>query len=412
MMENLFWSFDQADSSENMFVMKGIMRCLLICSDDVEPYASDILTKLAQKLVDVSKNPSRPHFNHYLLESICVLIHGVSKNAKIQIPVFEKILFPIFQEILRTNVAEFMPYVFQVLALTLDLRPVGYGIPEPYANLYNFLLSPVLWESRGNIPALVRLLRSYLKVGCERVSSEQDLMALLGVFQKLVASKLSDGDAFYMLNSLVEYLPYDKLQPYMKNIFILLFTRLQNLKTLKYVKSFIVFTCLFCIKFGAAKLIEIVDNIQNGIFGMLLEKVILTDIDKVSTPMDKKICAIGLVKLLTDNLEPLVTGRYKMYWPLLLESEINLFTQKGTYDEPEEVADTFNFDATFSKLTYAAPENHDPTHVNNAEGFIVSALQTFHASNPGFLSSVVSNLQGDKKANLSQLLNNIGIKVL
>lgn len=36
---------------------------------------------------------------------------------------FEGLLFPPFQAVLSKEVAEFLPYVFQILALLLDLRP-------------------------------------------------------------------------------------------------------------------------------------------------------------------------------------------------------------------------------------------------------------------------------------------------
>ena len=53
--------------------------------------------------------------------------------------------------------SEFMPYVFQILSLMLELH--SSSIPESYLALFPHLLQPVLWERLGNIPPLVRLLQ-------------------------------------------------------------------------------------------------------------------------------------------------------------------------------------------------------------------------------------------------------------
>lgn len=59
------------------------------------------------------------------------------------------------------NVAEFVPYVFQILSMLLELHGPG-QIPEPYLALYPCLLAPVLWERPGNVHPLVRLLRAFI----------------------------------------------------------------------------------------------------------------------------------------------------------------------------------------------------------------------------------------------------------
>lgn len=45
-------------------------------------------------------------------------------------------------------VTEFLPYVFQVLSLLLEIRQDE--IPAPYMELFPLLLAPVLWERNGN----------------------------------------------------------------------------------------------------------------------------------------------------------------------------------------------------------------------------------------------------------------------
>ncbi|POW10229.1 hypothetical protein PSTT_06235 [Puccinia striiformis] len=112
---------------------------------------------------------------------------------------------------------------------------------EPLSDHYNDLLppllTPTLWELRGNVPALVRLLRAYLSAGAPRIVAENRISAMLGVFQKLIGSKLNDVYGFELLEALFEHVPVDALMPYLRNVFLLLLTRLQQSKTDKFTSA-------------------------------------------------------------------------------------------------------------------------------------------------------------------------------
>ena len=82
---------------------------------------------------------------------------------------------------MQKDVTEFIPYVFQVLSLALENR--SGGVDGPYMQLYPILLSPMLWEKHGNIPALTKLLQAYLKRGATLVTAGDQLTAMMGVFQ-------------------------------------------------------------------------------------------------------------------------------------------------------------------------------------------------------------------------------------
>lgn len=99
--------------------------------------------------------------------------------------------------------SEFIPYVFQILALLLELRPQG--IPEPYMALFPCLLTPVLFERQANIHPLNRLLQAFISHGTQRIVEEDKTSSLLGVFQKLIASKANDHEGFLLLQSIIEH---------------------------------------------------------------------------------------------------------------------------------------------------------------------------------------------------------------
>lgn len=56
-------------------------------------------------------------------------------------------------------------------------------------------------------------------------------------------------------------------------------------------------------------------------FGMVLEKVIITDLQKVSGNVERKISACGIVKMLCD-CPPVFTGIYQKFWIPLFEVSV------------------------------------------------------------------------------------------
>ena len=82
--------------------------------------------------------------SHYFKIFTCRGLGNVNQTA---VTTIEEALFPVFQIILQNDVTEFLPYVFQVLSLALELR--GEGVKGPYMALFPMLLTPVLWERQG-----------------------------------------------------------------------------------------------------------------------------------------------------------------------------------------------------------------------------------------------------------------------
>ena len=192
------------DSSENEYVLKCIMRVLIVIGADMLSALELISNKLTTLLARVCKNPINPQFNHYLFECIAVMIRtgcddtaDGSQLTKQMVgdncAKFEQLLFPPFTLVLTQDVTEFVPYVFQILAQLLFYRPVqiyGLGLSDAYKSLFSPLLSPALWERKGNIPALMELMQSYMVRGMNDLVSGNHLMGILGIFQKLLSAKV------------------------------------------------------------------------------------------------------------------------------------------------------------------------------------------------------------------------------
>lgn len=303
--------------------MKCIMRSFSCLQGEVMPFLSHLLPVLTMKLQEAAKNPTKPHFNHYLFETLCLSIKIVCTSQPSAVANFETVLFPIFQLILTEDVQEFVPYVFQVLSLLLEVHNPG-NVPQPYMELFQFLLNPVLWERTGNIRPLVRLIQAYIRVGAAQVIALGKVGALLGVFQKLIASKSNDHEGFFLVQSMIEFMPKEAIGGYIKGIFSLLFTRLTSSKTTKFIKNFLVFIFLYTCHYGGDSLQDLCDSIQPNLFGMVIQRLVILEVQKVSGVNEKKICAVGMTKWLCET-SCFLTGAYSQYWPQVLQALVGFF---------------------------------------------------------------------------------------
>jgi exportin-2 (importin alpha re-exporter) len=156
-----------------------------------------------------------------------------------------------------------MPYVFQMLSLLMEIRESANSpIPEPYLALFPCLLAPPLWDRPGNVTPLIRLLCAFIRQASPQISAEGKLNGVLGVFQKMIASKNNDHEGFYLMQNLLLHFPPAELEKSMKQVFSLLFQRLSSSKTTKFVKSLVVFFCFFAAKLGGPALVAMIDGIQ------------------------------------------------------------------------------------------------------------------------------------------------------
>jgi exportin-2 (importin alpha re-exporter) len=61
--------------------------------------------------------------------------------------------------------------------------------------------------SIGNVPAIARLLQTYLEKASQYVLANNQLENFLGVFQKLMSSKANDIYGFQLLEAIFRYIP-------------------------------------------------------------------------------------------------------------------------------------------------------------------------------------------------------------
>jgi len=99
-----------------------------------------------------------------------------------------------------------MPYVFQLFAALLEANRSA-TLPDYYQNLIAPILMPVMWESKGNVPALVRLLSAIIPRGSQFIIQNNQIEPVLGIFQKLISTKANESYGFDLLETVVASFP-------------------------------------------------------------------------------------------------------------------------------------------------------------------------------------------------------------
>jgi exportin-2 (importin alpha re-exporter) len=305
------------------------------------------------------------------------------------------------------------------------------------------LMMPSLWQQAANIPALVRLLQAYLERGGIPIHSPQTVQPLLGIFQKLVASKVHDHEGFRLLNSMVEYVPRTILEPYMRQILLLLLNRLQNSKTAKFLRGFIYFISLFIALAdggsGATTIITSLDAMQPRLFYLLLDSIYLAEVIKIVSALEKKACAVAMIKLLTA-CPTLLEDAYFSMWPKMLTTLIRLLEISGEEEAELAVAtgladdellldegqsagslslgETQGVDSLggagyhvmYAHLVYSSRRPHDPLKsIEDPKLFLAKSLHELSRAHPGRFPAIIGRLSEELLRFLNMYLERAGI---
>nr|ACJ36227.1 cellular apoptosis susceptibility protein [Penaeus chinensis] len=408
---NLLGALTIQGSEQNEYVMKAMMRVTSIIEGDLMQHAGLVVPQLVVKLQQVAKNPTKPHYVHYLFETLSLVIKTVCNSVDGAVGEFDRNLFPVFQEILQNEIDSLIPYIFQIISLLLERQKAE--VPEAYLSLLPFLVMPVLWERPGYVVPMVRLLQAYIEKAHGQIVQMGKLEAVLGVFNKLNASKTNDHEGFYLVQCMLLHMPKEVLNSYWNQIFAIMFRRLTSSKTTKYVKSLLVFFSLFACQHSGGRLIQIIDSLQAGMFSMVVERLIVPDLQKVSGEIERKICAVGLSGLLADPA--LYNGNYAALWAPLLEAVVKLFECPEDSSLPNgehfiEIEDIPAFQGSSARLMHAARSDIDPLkgQVENPPVFLAQQLSQLSQANPGTLQGRLAQMNAEVQAHIMKYLQMAG----
>ncbi|KAB8416393.1 hypothetical protein FH972_024912 [Carpinus fangiana] len=384
---------------ENEFFMRCIMRVLISVREDIQPHLELVLNNFINIVKVIRHNPSNPQFYYYLFEGIGALIRF---TAPAEPDKLEKAFYQPFAEILTDNVQEFMPYVFQLFAALLEANPSG-ALSEYYQSLIQPILTPSLWESKGNIPALARLLSSLVSRGGEFIANNNLLESVLVIFQKLIASKLQDGFGFDILEAVLASVPKPALEPFFTPMLNLLFTRLSSSKTesftLRFVRLYHLFSALP--NLGTDLFITISEQVQANVFTQLYLSIILPDTQKLTKPFDRKIAVVSLTKNLGDS--EAFAEKYAKGWGFTCEAMLKLMLNPPVPPAQDDAihdqdVDDAAFGVGFTALTTCRRPVRDPfPEVQDVRAWIGSYLKDADSRHGGRVTRFVGERLNDEQ---------------
>ncbi|KAJ3129253.1 importin-alpha export receptor [Nowakowskiella sp. JEL0407] len=343
--------------AENDYLMKAVARVIQISQGDT-PLAAQLLPQMMKIITVISQNPSNPIFNHFVFETMSSLVRFMCGRDPSLVPQFENALMPLFGDLLARDVQEFTPYVFQIISQLIELQQ-GTGVPEHYKAMLNNFLLPQYWESHGNIPALEKLVQSFLTKDPAYIVSSNTVPAILGVIQRLLQTKFLD-ECFSLLMSLFEYIDSQALAQYVTPIFSMLATKMTHTKSPRirywFDTFFLFFVTLEKPGYSADAIIGAFNAVQPNppnFFERVYSAVLLTTVAEVISIENRRICAIGLAKLIS-NSKVILAEPYLQYWPQLITALSLLVKTKELTEVKDgnelEDLEEYGYQASFARL--------------------------------------------------------------
>ncbi|KAJ3103005.1 importin-alpha export receptor [Phlyctochytrium planicorne] len=362
--------------SENDYAMRAIARLIATLSADITDFVRELLTKLTLILELISTNPSNPKFNHFIFESIALLIRNLSSSDPQLVTHFETALFPPFEAILQRDIAEYTPYVFQLFSQMLSLHQEP-GIPQTYKPMLAPMLLPNVWESQG----------------AAAIVADNQLPPVLGIFQKLIASRANDQYGFNLLEAIYDSIPMNVLAPFQKNIFFLILQRTMGSRTPKFVKSLLQFLSnLFLTErdgLSCDVVLSVFDSIELGLFAKLSRSVIIPALQENYNFGDRRLFSIGFTRLLATS-NKMLEEPYLPLWPDFLNA-ISRLVSIAEADRAAEVLaeDKLDFEESsyqnsFVRLSSVLRKSKDRTiGIPDAKQYLMHELSRLQQSPNG-----------------------------
>lgn len=289
----------QQDKVPSAYTMQCLLRVCQNCSHCVAPFVGDIITCIAPVVHENAKNPSNPFFSYCMFGVISKCIQIRPEDA----PAIESALWEPMIFILQHDVPEYVPYTLQIMAQLLDTRGSASEPPAHYQSLLEPLLLLDIYQQRGNIPAAVRLLVAFIEHYPRYVHDRGLTEKALMVFRLLLQYKNYDHEGLNLLTAIIMSYPKEIASPFMLSVYQSLFQRLQTSRTPKYVRILIIFLSIVVTIYGADEFVTKLNLIQSGIFMMLLQRVWLPNVQKITGTLERKVCAVALASLFGECAE-------------------------------------------------------------------------------------------------------------
>lgn len=155
---------------------------------------------------------------------------------------------------------------------------------------------------------------------------------------------------------------------------------------------------------------------SNRMFGMVIERVLITDLTRVAGDIDRKIVAVGVSKMLCE-CPALIAPPYRNYWANLLQVLITSFEMPPDDtalegDDFVEIENAIGYQAAYSQLNFAKLKVIDPIpEVQDGRKYLVESLAKLSISRPGDIPTLISALPADHQQALQKYCAQNGVQI-
>lgn len=311
-----------------------------------------------------------------------------------------------------------------MFAALLEANPAG-TLPAQYNDLIGPITSLHLYDIKGNVPALARLLTAIIPRAAEQIMEGGHFEKILLVFQKLITGKKSSElYGFDVIEAIlrtfsvyVAFLTKSKIPTDMSRTTItgifpavlrLILTRLEANPPDSFKNRFVRFYHLVCTRdgtqsMGADWFISQVDSIQDGIYVALYLKIILPSTTSFTRPLDRKTAVISLTKTLADSQAFAV--KYQKGWGFTCNALLKLLENPPVIANSDDViaeadVDDLAFGVGFTQLHTCKKATKDEwPEVQDVKGWVGNYLKEADGRHGGNIAGYVdARLDAQAKA--------------
>lgn len=151
-------------------------------------------------------------------------------------------------------------------------------------------------------------------------------------------------------------------------------------------------------------------------FGMVVERILITDMAKVSGERDRKIVTLGMTRILCE-CPSMLSPPYLNYWPVLLQTLIQIFElppDDNLLEGDLLAADNeTGYQAAFSQLSFAQPVHQDPfPEIVDAKKYLLETLVKLSTSHSPTIAGLVRQMPADHQQALDKYCSQYGLRIV
>ncbi|CAA9987606.1 conserved Plasmodium protein, unknown function [Plasmodium knowlesi strain H] len=348
----------------NEYILITIMRIFLLCPEKLTNLYVPLLLILDNTIKIIINESHNPLFNHYLFELLTLIISLIYKSENTNgINQVEEVVISTFSEILQMYVHDFIPYIFQILSIIVDNT---YTVQKIHLKILSNLYEMDLWKSTvGNVNGIICVLRSFFKKHqLFQDIIKNNMQQLFNIYHYCLSNKKLSTDSFQIILIIFTYLPVENYKTFLKPLFVLLFTFLQQYKN-DIIKIKVVHALsVLVLKTDVSLFVDTVEQIHAGLIFNVLKNLYMPILDKLINVNEKIIIFLALTKIMSNDKirgEPFVVDMLSLLNQNITNNELVLKKTKVHHQEVQKDELDKNFEVTYVKLQMINNDNINET---------------------------------------------------